>query len=149
MANAAAEQALTYSFNPQSKVMTVGFQDLHMISSGGVDVFALNLNDWPNPPPFYLEIDGRLFSLQPSNTYLVTGHGARLPEWISAEEAEGRLTLLAERKGRYLVYSHDSLATEEDDEDEEATDDDDAAADSEDEAADEAEADDDEAEATE
>jgi hypothetical protein len=146
VANAAAEQALTYSFNPQSKVMTVGFQDLHMVSSGGVDVFALNLNDWPNPPPFYLEVDGRLFSLQPSNTYLVTGHGAALPTWITAEEAEGRLTLLAEREDRYLVYSHDSLAIEEDDEDEEATEDDgDEAADSED----EAEADADEAEATE
>ncbi len=124
MANAAAEQAMTYSFNPESKVITVGFQDLHIVSSGGVDVFALNLNDWPHPPPFYLEVDGRQFALQPSNTYLVTGHGARLPEWITAEEAEGRLTVLAEREDRYLVYSHDTLATDEDDEDQEAAEDD-------------------------
>ena len=114
--------APVYQYDPETKVMTVGFQDLHMVSSGGVDVFALNLNDWPHPPPFYLEVDGRLFSLQPSNTYLVTGHGAKLPEWITAEEAEGRLTVLGEREDRYLVYSHDTLAVDEDDEDEEPAD---------------------------
>ena len=124
MVEATANEAMTYSFNPETKVMTVGFQDLHMVSSGGVDVFALNLNDWPQPPPFYLEVDGRLFALQPSNTYLVTGHGAALPTWITAEEAEGRLTVLAEREDRYLVYSHDTLATDEDDEDQEAAEDD-------------------------
>jgi hypothetical protein len=121
---AAAEQPMTYSFNLESKIMTVSFQDLHMVSSGGVDVFALNLNDWPEQPPFYLEVDGRQFVLQPSNTYLVTGHGARLPEWIAAEEAEGRLTVLAERGPRYLVYSHNTLTTSEDDEDEETVEDD-------------------------
>jgi hypothetical protein len=111
---ATANEVMTYSFDTESKVMTVGFQDLHMVSSGGVDVFALNLNDWPNPPPFYLEVSGRLFSLQPSNTYLVTGHGSQLPEWITAEEAEDRLTVLVERNGRYLVYGHDTLVTEDD-----------------------------------
>ena len=141
MAEAAAEQVMTYSFNPGSKVMTVGFQDLYMVSSGGVDVFALNLNDWPNPPPFYLEVDGRLFALQPSNTYLVTGHGAALPTWITAEEAEGRLTVLAEREDSYLVYSHDTLAIDEDDEGVVATEDDaDEAVTEDEEATDEAEA---------
>jgi hypothetical protein len=123
LVEATTNEAMTYSFNPEAKVLTIGFQDLHMVSSGGVDVFALNLNDWPHPPPFYLEIDDRLFALQPSNSYLVTGHGAALPAWITAEEAEGRLTVLAEREDRYLVYSHNTLATDEDDEDEEAAED--------------------------
>ena len=74
---------------------------------------------WEGTPPFYLNVEGREFSLQPSNTYLVTGHGAALPSWIQAEEAEGRLTVLAERGGRYLVYSHDTTAVDEEDEDEE------------------------------
>jgi hypothetical protein len=113
----AAAQAMTYSFDLESKVMTVGFQDLHLVSTGGVDAFALDLNDWPHPPPFYLQVDGRLFALQPSSTYLVTGYGAALPNWIVTEEEEGRLTVLAEREDRYLIYSHDTLATD-DDEDE-------------------------------
>jgi hypothetical protein len=83
-------------------------------SSTGDDIL---LNDWPHPPPFYLQVDGRLFALQPSSTYLVTGYGAALPNWIVTEEEEGRLTVLAEREDRYLIYSHDTLATD-DDEDE-------------------------------
>ena len=47
----------------------------------------------------------------------MNGHGAQLPEYLTAEEAEGRLTLLVERDDRYLVYSHDPNAPD-DDEDE-------------------------------
>lgn len=149
MAELAAEQAITYQYDPETKVMSFGFQDLHLVSSGGVDVFAVDLNPWDGKLPFYLEVDNRLFALQPSNTYLVTGHGAQLPEWITAEEEAGRLTLLAEREDRYLVYSHDTLATDEDDDDEEPAEDDDAAADDEDAAADDDAADADQDEATE
>jgi len=110
--------APVHQYDPETKVMTLGFQDLHLVSSGGVDVFAVDLNDWRGKLPFYMEVDGRRFALQPSNTYLVTGHGARLPNWVAAEEAEGRLTILAERDTRYLVYSHDTRAVEEPEDDE-------------------------------
>jgi hypothetical protein len=119
-----------YQYDTETKVMSFGFQDLHLVSSGGVDVFAVDLNFWDGKLPFYIEIDNRLFSLHHSNTYLVTGHGAQLPEWIAAEESEGRLTLLAERDTRYLVYSHDTLATDEDEDNE--TDSEDGAEDDED-----------------
>jgi len=115
--------APAFQYDPETKVMAFEFQDLHLVSSGGVDVFAVDLNDWDGKLPYYLEVDGRLFALQPSNTYLVTGHGAQLPEWIAAEEEEGRLTILGEREDRYLVYSHDTLAVDEDDEDEDADED--------------------------
>lgn len=118
MVDATAEPVPAYQFDDETKVMTLGFNDLYIVSTGGVDVFALNLNNWEGPPPFYLNVEGREFALQPSNTYLVTGHGAGLPTWIQAEEAEGRLTVLAERAGRYLVYSHDTTAVDEEDEDE-------------------------------
>jgi hypothetical protein len=127
--------APAFQYDPETKVMAFAFRDLHLVSSGGVDVFAADLNDWAGKLPFYLEVDGRIFALQPSNTYLVTGHGARLPAWIAAEEEEGRLTILAEREDRYLVYSHDTLAVDEDDEAEGADEDGDEEATTEDEAA--------------
>ena len=121
MAEVTVQPASAYQFDEESKTMTLGFRDLYIVSTLGVDVFAVNLNTWDHTPPFYLEIEGRRFALQPKNTYLVTGHGAKLPNWIQAEEAEGRLTVLAEREGRFLVYSHDTNAVDEDeDEGEEA-----------------------------
>jgi len=119
--------APVYQYDPETKIMSLGFKDLYLVSSGGVDVFAIDLNDWDGKIPYYLEVDGKLFSLQPSNTYLVTGHGARLPEWITAEEEEGRLTVLAERDTRFLVYSHDTLAVDEEEEDDDTDADDEAA----------------------
>ena len=117
MLDTAAGSPTNYSYDAETKAMPIAFESLHVVSTGGVDVFALNLNQWPHPPPFYLEIDSRLFALQASNTYLVTGYGAALPQWIAAEEEEGRLTVLAERDDRYLVYSHDTRAID-DEEDE-------------------------------
>ena len=116
MVDATAEPVASYQFDDETKTMTVGFNDLYVVSTNDVDVFALNLNTWEGPPPFYLNIEGREFALQPSNTYLVTGHGAALPTWIQAEEAEGRLTVLGERGGRYLVFSHDTTAVDEEEE---------------------------------
>lgn len=120
MVDATAETVPAYQFDEETKTMTVGFNDLYVVSTDGVDVFALNLNTWEDTPPFYLEVEGRQFALQPSNTYLVTGHGAELPTWLQAEETEGHLTVLAERAGRYLVYSHDTTAVPEEDEEEAA-----------------------------
>ena len=118
MVEAMADATPTYQFDPETKVMSLRFSDLYIVATGGVDVFALNLNRWEEAPPFYLDVEGRRFVLQPHNTHLVNGHGAQLPQWIEAEESEGRLTVLGEREGRYLVYSHDTLAVdEEDDED--------------------------------
>lgn len=116
-----------YQFDDDTKTMTVAFSDLYIVSTDGVEVFALNLNEWDGPPPFYLNIDGREFAMQPSNTYLVTGHGAALPAWVEAEESAGRLTVLVERDLRYLVYSHDTLAVDEEEEDEAAATDDESA----------------------
>ena len=119
MTNITESRVETLNFNSETKTLDITFNDLNILSTGGVDVLVLNLNEWDNDVPFYLEIDQRLFALQPSNTHLVSGHGAQLPNWITNEESEGRLTILVERNERYLVYIHDTLAVEEDDDDDE------------------------------
>jgi len=118
MTNITESRVETLNFNSETKTLDITFNNLNILSTGGVDVLVLNLNEWNNDIPFYLEIDQRLFALQPSNTHLVSGHGAQLPNWITNEELEGRLTILVERNERYLVYIHDTLAIEEDDDDE-------------------------------
>ena len=115
MTNITESRVDTLNFNSETKTLDITFNDLNILSTGGVDVLVLNLNEWNSDIPFYLEIDQRLFALQPSNTHLVSGHGAQLPNWITNEESEGRLTILVERNERYLVYIHDTLAVEEDD----------------------------------
>ena len=119
MTNITESKVDTLNFNSETKTLDITFNDLNILSTGGVDVLVLNLNEWDNDVPFYLEIDQRLFALQPSNTHLVSGHGAQLPNCITNEESEGRLTILVERNERYLVYIHDTLAVEEDDDDDE------------------------------
>ena len=115
MTNITESRVDTLNFNSETKTLDITFNDLNILSTGGVDVLVLNLNEWNSDIPFYLEIDQRLFALQPSNTHLVSGHGAQLPNWITSEESEGRLTILVERNERYLVYIHDTLAIDEDD----------------------------------
>ena len=110
MTNITESRVDTLNFNSETKTLDITFNDLNILSTGGVDVLVLNLNEWNSDIPFYLEIDQRLFALQPSNTHLVSGHGAQLPNWITNEESEGRLTILVERNERYLVYIHDTLA---------------------------------------
>ena len=119
MTNITESRVGTLDFNSETKTLDITFNDLNILSTGGVDVLVLNLNEWDNDIPFYLDIDERIFALQPSNTYLVSGHGAQLPNWITDEESEDRLTILVERNERYLVYSHDTLATDDDDSSEE------------------------------
>ena len=121
MTNITESRVDTLNFNSETKTLDITFNDLNILSTGGVDVLVLNLNEWNSDIPFYLEIDQRLFALQPSNTHLVSGHGAQLPNWITNEESEGRLTILVERNERYLVYIHDTLAVEEDDDDDDET----------------------------
>ncbi|MPZ98711.1 MAG: hypothetical protein GEU80_05100 [Dehalococcoidia bacterium] len=87
----------------------VTFDDFEILDTEGVDVFVLNLNEYEGVPPFYVHVDGRRFVLQ-GFTYEVRGHGAQMPQWITEQEAEGRLVLLGERADRYLVYLHDPVA---------------------------------------
>ena len=119
MTNITESRVDTLNFNSETKTLDITFNDLNILSTGGVDVLVLNLNEWNSDIPFYLEIDQRLFALQPSNTHLVSGHGAQLPNWITNEESEGRLTILVERNERYLVYIHDTLAIDEDEDEDE------------------------------
>ena len=119
MTNITESRVDTLNFNSETKTLDITFNDLNILSTGGVDVLVLNLNEWNSDIPFYLEIDQRLFALQPSNTHLVSGHGAQLPNWITNEESEGRLTILVERNERYLVYIHDPLAIDEDEDEDE------------------------------
>ncbi len=104
---------MTSEMAEQPTELAIGFEDLFVLSTGGMDAFVLNWNEAANPPPFYVDVGDRRFALT-ANTYLVNGHGAQLPEYLTTEEAEGRLTLLVERDDRYLVYSHDPNAPDED-----------------------------------
>ena len=107
---------MTSETSEQATELTIAFEDLFVLSTGGVDAFVLNWNEHEVPPPYFIDVAGRRFSFTAA-TYLVTGHGAQLPEYLSAEEAEGRLALLVERDGRYLVYSHDPNAQDDSEDD--------------------------------
>lgn len=95
--------------------MSVTFDELYVLESGGVDCFVLDWNEAPALPPYYITVDGRRFAYT-GTTYLVKGHGAQLPQWVQAEEAAGRLALFVERDGRLMGYLHDPAAGAEDDE---------------------------------
>ena len=93
--------------------MSVTFDELYVLESGGVDCFVLDWNDAPALPAYYITVDGRRFGYTGA-TYLVKGHGAQLPQWVQAEEAAGRLTMFVERDGRLMAYVHDPSAVEDD-----------------------------------
>lgn len=93
--------------------VTLDFSDFYVLSSGGVDAFAVNWNERDTPPPFYVTVDGRRFAFN-GLTFLVKGHGAPLPKWVQEEEAAGHLVLFVERDTRLLCYVHDPAATEDD-----------------------------------
>jgi len=93
----------------------VAFDDLAVLSEGDTDVFLLNWNMAETAPPYYVVVDGRRFSFTGA-TLLIRGHSAALAKSVQEHEAEGRLVLLVERGGRFLVYAHDPNATDEDDE---------------------------------
>ncbi len=93
--------------------MTVTFDELYVLQSGGVDCFVLDWNEAPDLPAYYITVDGRRFGFT-GMTYLVKGHGAALPSWVQAEEAAGHLVLFVERNGRLMAYLHDPNAVEDD-----------------------------------
>ncbi len=98
----------------------VGFGDLMVISDdSGVDVFALNWNEPPVPPPFFIVVAGRRFRFT-GKTFLLRGYGATLASFVQEQEAEGRLVLLVERDNRLYIYLHDPAVEAEADEEAEA-----------------------------
>lgn len=98
-----------------SSALSAGFGELYVLDTEGVEVFVLDLNGRDTAPPFYIDVDGRRFTFTAA-TFLLRGHGAALPDYVRAEEAEGRLALFGERDDRLLIYSHDPNAAVEDDE---------------------------------
>ncbi len=100
-----------------SEALSVDFGDLYVLDTEDVEVFVLDLNGRDEVPPFYIDVDGRRFAFTAA-TFLLVGHGAALPDYVRAEEAEGRLALFGERDDRLLIYSHDPNAAVEDDEEE-------------------------------
>jgi len=94
----------------------VGFDDLMVISGEeGADVFALNWNEPPYPPPFFIVVAGRRFRFS-GKTFLLKGYGALLADFMREQESEGRLVLLVERDNRLYIYLHDPAVEVEDEE---------------------------------
>ena len=89
------------------------FNDMTVLSEDGLDVFLLNLDQYEDAPPYYLDVAGRRFAYS-STTFPVKGQGAQMPGFIREQEAAGNLVLLGERKGRYLAYIHDPNAETDD-----------------------------------
>ena len=95
--------------------IAVGFDDMTVLSEGGVDVFLLNMDDFEDVPPYYVDVAGRRFSYS-STTFPTKGHSAHLPRFIAEQEAAGNLVVLGERNDRYIAYVHDPNAVSEDEE---------------------------------
>lgn len=100
-----------------SAALSVDFGELYVLDTEDVEAFVLDLNGREEPPPFYIDVDGRRFTFTAA-TFLLSGHGASLPDHVRAEEAEGRLVLFGERDDRLLIYSHDPTVVVEDSEEE-------------------------------
>jgi hypothetical protein len=97
--------------------LAVGFDDMTVLSEGGVDVFLLNLDESNEVPPYYVDVAGRRFSYS-SITFMTKGHSAQLPNFVHEQEEAGNLVIMVERGGRYLAYVHDPNAEVEDAEEE-------------------------------
>lgn len=93
----------------------LSFADMYVLTADDVDAFAVNWNDEPSPPPYYVIVDGKKFAFV-GQTYLVRGYGAELPDWVKAEDEAGHLVLFVEREDRLLAYSYDPSAEAEEDE---------------------------------
>ena len=92
--------------------LAVGFNDMTVLSEDGLDVFILNLDEYEDVPPYYLDIAGRRFAYS-STTFPVKGQGAHMPRFVRETEAEGKFVIMVERKERYLAYVHDPTAEDE------------------------------------
>lgn len=90
---------------------TLTFEDLGVLTTGGVDVFLYDANEGAHPPAYYITVAGMRFAFTGS-TYLEKGHGAVLPRWVRAEEAAARVVLVVRRSERLLAYVHDPAAAE-------------------------------------
>lgn len=101
----------TMAVDPTS--ITLTFDDLFVLATGGVEVFAYDMGTAPAPPPFYMTVDGRRFQFTGA-TFLEKGHGAALPRWVREEEAAGRLAMFVRRNARLLAYIHDPAEAEDD-----------------------------------
>lgn len=113
--------------------ISAALDDLYVLDSEGVAAFVIDLNSLDAPPPFYIDVKGPFlrqggsawvryrgsvrFAFT-SETFLLQGHGAVLPDYVRAEEAEGRLVLFGERDDRLLIYGFDPNAEDEDDREE-------------------------------
>ena len=93
--------------------VTLTFDQLDVLSTGGVDVFMYDAAEAPNPPPYSITVDGRRFAFT-GQTFLEHGHGAVLPRWAEDEEAAGHLVMVARRNERLLAYVHDPASAEDD-----------------------------------
>ena len=98
--------------------ITLTFPRLDVLSTGGVDIFMYDAAESPDPPPYYITVDGRRFAFT-GQTFLEKGHGAVLPQWVAEEEAAGHLVMVARRNERLLAYVHDPAASEDDEADDE------------------------------
>jgi|GEM_PF-1737272 len=87
----------------------LSFEDMYVLTADDVDAFAVNWNEEPSPPPFYVIVDGKKFAFV-GQTYLVRGYGAELPDWVKAEDEAGHLVMFVERDDRLLAYSYDPTA---------------------------------------
>ena len=84
----------TMTADPTATTLT--FDDLFVLSTGGIDAFVYDMAESPVPPPYYITVDDRRFALS-GLTYLESGHGAVLPRWVTEEEAAGHLVLFVRR----------------------------------------------------
>lgn len=95
--------------------LAVTFDDMTVLSEGGVDVFLLNMEEMDDVPPYYIDVSGRRFSYS-STTFPTKGHGAMMPRFVAEQEAAGNLVVLGERQERYIAYVHDPSAISDDEE---------------------------------
>ncbi len=84
----------------------VSFNEMNLLTDGGVEAFVLVLNERTTPPPYYVTAEGRRFHYT-GDTFLIQGRGADLPRFVTAREEERVIVLLIERHDRYLAYIHD------------------------------------------
>lgn len=93
--------------------IAVELDDMVVLSEDGMDVFALSWGPEQEPPPFAIDVDGRTFTFC-GRSFLMSGGGAVLPEFLREQEREGMLALLVDRTDRYYAYLHDPHEGEED-----------------------------------
>lgn len=100
---------MTTETAPHRTSVSLTFEDFYVLTAEDIDAFAVDWNEQPDPPPFYVEVDGKRFAYT-GLTFLVRGYGAELPKWVREEEAAGHLVLFVERGSRLLSYVYDPTA---------------------------------------